>query len=93
MDYVEGQALNSYCEDHSLSLDQRLSLFKKVCEAAQHAHQNLVIHRDLKPSNILVTNDGQPRLVDFGVAQDQMLGSLAALNRVRREVTKREVVV
>jgi serine/threonine protein kinase/tetratricopeptide (TPR) repeat protein len=69
MDYVEGQSIDTYCRDHSLSLPDRCRLFLQVCEAVSHAHRNLVIHRDLKPGNIFVAPDGTPRLLDFGVAK------------------------
>lgn len=69
MDYVEGVALNQYCEQNGLSINERLELFRKVCGAVQYAHRNLVIHRDLKPSNILVAADGMPQLLDFGIAK------------------------
>ena len=73
MEFVEGQRLDRYCEEHGLSLRDRLELFCKVCEAVQFAHQNLVVHRDLKAANILVAPDGTPRLLDFGIAK--VLGS------------------
>ncbi len=69
MEYVEGEPIDRYCETRQLSIRDRLHLFRKVCEAVYYAHQNLVVHRDLKPGNILVTEDGTPRLLDFGIAK------------------------
>jgi serine/threonine protein kinase/tetratricopeptide (TPR) repeat protein len=69
MEHVEGIPVDTYCDQQRLSIDQRLRLFVKVCSAVQHAHEKRVIHRDLKPSNILVTNDCNPVLLDFGIAK------------------------
>jgi eukaryotic-like serine/threonine-protein kinase len=69
MDYVEGQAIDEYCQSRKLSTTERLRLFRTVCAAVTYAHQNLVVHRDLKPSNILITPDGAPKLLDFGIAK------------------------
>ena len=69
MELVEGRRLTDYAEAHRLNVRQRLELLDKVCEAVQHAHQKGVIHRDLKPANILVQDDGQPKVLDFGVAR------------------------
>jgi len=69
MEHVTGMPLLEYCDEHKLGVDARLELFLAVCDAVQFAHQRLVVHRDLKSDNILVTPDGSPRLLDFGIAK------------------------
>jgi serine/threonine protein kinase len=69
MEYVDGESITKYCDEHRLSLQDRLRLFQKVCSAVHYAHQNLIVHRDLKPSNILVTKEGEVKLLDFGIAK------------------------
>ncbi len=69
MEYVEGETLTKYCEKNNLNIEKRLALFRKVCAAVAYAHQNLIVHRDIKPSNIIVNNDGEPKLLDFGISK------------------------
>jgi serine/threonine protein kinase/tetratricopeptide (TPR) repeat protein len=70
MEYVEGLRFTEYCRQLERPIEERLRLFRKVCEAAQYAHGQEIVHRDLKPSNILVESDGTPRLLDFGIAKE-----------------------
>jgi len=69
LEYIEGQRIDVHCRERGLDVRQRLGLFMQVAHAVAHAHSRLVVHRDLKPSNILVTADGQVRLLDFGIAK------------------------
>ncbi len=69
MEFIEGIPIDKFCREKSLELKARLKLFNKVCEAVGYAHRNLIIHRDLKPSNIIVTENGEPKLLDFGISK------------------------
>ena len=69
MEYVEGQSLIAWCDAQQLDIRARLKVFRKVCDGVQDAHRHLIVHRDLKPENILVGADGEPRLLDFGIAR------------------------
>jgi serine/threonine-protein kinase len=87
MEFIEGEPIDKYSNGHSLAIEERLQLFQGVCSAVSYAHQNLIVHRDLKPANVLVTKEGVPRLLDFGIAkllapdatQEKTLTALRAL--------------
>lgn len=87
IEFVDGVSIDQYCDTHKLGVHQRLELFEKVCTAVDYAHRNLVVHRDLKPANILVTADGTPKLLDFGIAKllnpDPAWATVAALTRAQ----------
>ena len=86
MEHVEGLPIDEYCDARELAVDERLEIFLQVCEAVQHAHRNLIVHRDLKPANILVTESGQAKLLDFGIARvlDPSQDGGTALTQTRR---------
>ena len=69
MEYVDGLPIHRYCEEHRLTIRQQLELFRTVCHAVAYAHRNLIVHRDLKPGNILVDAQGNPKVLDFGIAK------------------------
>ena len=78
MEYVDGQPADQYCDTQRLSLTGRIKIFQQMCQAVQYLHQNSILHRDLKPANILVSSDGNVKLLDFGIAK--LLGAGAFAN-------------
>jgi serine/threonine-protein kinase len=79
MEYIDGVPLDQYCRANDLPIDTKLQLFLRICTAVEYAHKNLVVHRDIKPANVLVGPDGNPKLVDFGIAK--LLDSSQAATR------------
>lgn len=69
MEFIDGMPIHTYCDQHTLSIRERLTLFKSICETVQYAHNNMVIHRDLKPDNIFVDQHGEVKILDFGIAK------------------------
>ncbi len=78
MEYIDGKPLYNFCSENRLTINERLQIFRQICEAVEVAHQSKIIHRDLKPSNILVKADGTPKLLDFGIAKVLDADSMAA---------------
>ncbi len=84
MEFIDGVPITEYCSEHGLGVRDRVLLLRRVCSAVSEAHRKLVVHRDLKPSNLLVTRDGTPKLLDFGIAKPLNRGDVEATQTSRR---------
>jgi len=87
MEFIDGEFIDDYCRKQGLPIARKLGLFRQVCEAVEYAHQRGVVHRDLKPGNILVTPEGKPKLLDFGIAKVQASGAATLTATVNRAAT------
>ena len=90
LEHVEGEPLTAWCDARQLGITARVKLLLKVCDAVQFAHRNLIVHRDLKPSNILVTAEGEPKLLDFGIAKPLDADNDRRLTATRSQPMTRE---
>ena len=90
LEYIEGEPITRWCDAHACDVRARVALMLKVCDAVLHAHRSLIVHRDLKPSNILVNADGEPKLLDFGIAKplDDAAASETLTNADARPMTR-----